>query len=196
MNKSYLDWHLEKIFPGTVNRESEALVGRVVKGFEFGNLVTRYLRDKTDRIVHVGEWGSRGWDWEVLRMNLKGFVYRDEKCQMKWVGKTLGRKIKNFVWDIMKLGCFCDIKWASQVAPVVKNPPANAGDIRDTGSIPELGRSPGGGHGNPLQYSCLENPMDRGTQRALVHRVTKSWTQLKWLRTHSCIWHQIEISCR
>ena len=79
----------------------------------------------------------------------------------------------------MKLGCFCDIKWASQVAPVVKNPPANAGDIRDTGSIPELGRSPGGGHGNPLQYSCLENPMDRGTQRALVHRVTKSWTQLK-----------------
>ena len=44
---------------------------------------------------------------------------------------------------------------------VVKNPPVNAGDIRDMGSIPELGRSPGGGHGNPLQYSCLENPMDR-----------------------------------
>ena len=45
---------------------------------------------------------------------------------------------------------------------MVKNPPANAGDIRDEGSIPGLGRSPGGGHGNPLQYSCLENPMDRG----------------------------------
>ena len=45
---------------------------------------------------------------------------------------------------------------------VIKNPPANAGDIRDTGSIPGLGRSPEGGHGNPLQYSCLENPMDRG----------------------------------
>ena len=44
---------------------------------------------------------------------------------------------------------------------VVKNPPANAGDIRDLGLIPESGRSPGGGHGNPLQYSCLENPMDR-----------------------------------
>ena len=44
---------------------------------------------------------------------------------------------------------------------VVKNPPVNAGDIRDMGSIPELGRYPGGGHGNPLQYSCLENPMDR-----------------------------------
>ena len=47
---------------------------------------------------------------------------------------------------------------ASQVALVVKNPPANAGDVRDLGSIPGLGRPPGGGHGNPLQYSCLENP--------------------------------------
>ena len=50
---------------------------------------------------------------------------------------------------------------ASQVALAVKNPPANAGDVRDKGSIPVLGRFPGGGHGNPLQYSCLENPMDR-----------------------------------
>ena len=52
--------------------------------------------------------------------------------------------------------------WASQVALVVKNPPANAGDVRDVDLIPELGKSPGGGHGNPMQYSCLENPMDRG----------------------------------
>ena len=50
---------------------------------------------------------------------------------------------------------------ALQVALVVKNLPANAEDIKDSGSIPGLGRSPGGGHGNPLQYSCLENPMDR-----------------------------------
>ena len=50
----------------------------------------------------------------------------------------------------------------SQVALAVKNLPANAGDVRDVGSIPELGRSPGGGNGYPLQYSCLENPMDRG----------------------------------
>ena len=53
------------------------------------------------------------------------------------------------------------LNWASQVALVVKNLPANAGDIRDSGWIPGLGRSPEGGHGNPLQYSCLENPMDR-----------------------------------
>ena len=63
---------------------------------------------------------------------------------------------------------------ASQVVLVVKNPPANARDIRDMGSIPGWKRSPGGGHGNPLQYSCLENSMDRAAWRATVHRVTKS----------------------
>ena len=57
-----------------------------------------------------------------------------------------------------------------------KNPPANAGDIRDAGSIPRSGRCPGGGHGNPLQYSCLENPMDRGAWQATVHRVAQSQT--------------------
>ena len=67
----------------------------------------------------------------------------------------------------------------AQVALVVKNLPANAGDVRDTGVIPGSGRSPGGGHGNPLQYSCLENPMDRGAWWATVHRVTQSWTRLK-----------------
>ena len=56
---------------------------------------------------------------------------------------------------------------------MVKNQPVNAGDIRDTGSIPGLGRSPGGGHGNLLQYSCLENPLDRGAWRATVHRVAE-----------------------
>jgi len=64
------------------------------------------------------------------------------------------------------------------VALVVKNLPANAGDIRDSGSIPESGRSPGGGHGNPLQYSCLENPMERGAWWATVHGVAKSQKQL------------------
>ena len=68
---------------------------------------------------------------------------------------------------------------ASQMAPVVKNPPANAGDIRDVGSITGLGRSPEGGHGHPLQYSCLENPMAGGTWRAVVHGVAKNQTQLK-----------------
>ena len=66
---------------------------------------------------------------------------------------------------------------------VVKNLPAKAGDARDTGLIPGLGRSPGEGNGNPLQYSFLENSMERGSWRAIVHGVTKSWTQLS---THRC----------
>ena len=65
---------------------------------------------------------------------------------------------------------------ASQVVLVVKNLPANAGDIRDMGSTPGLGRPSGGGLGNPLHYSCLENPMDREAWQAIVHRVAKSWT--------------------
>ena len=65
---------------------------------------------------------------------------------------------------------------ASQVTLVVKNPPGNAGNLRDAGLIPGLARSPGGGHGNPLQYTCLEIPMDRGAWWATVQRVGKSWT--------------------
>ena len=64
---------------------------------------------------------------------------------------------------------------ASQVVLLVKNPHVNAGNIRDVGLIPESGRSPGGGHGNPLQYSCLENSIDRGACWAIVREVTKNW---------------------
>ena len=63
------------------------------------------------------------------------------------------------------------------MALVVKNRPAQAGDMRDTGSIPGLERCPGVENGNPLPYSCLENPMDRGVWWAEVHRVTKSRTE-------------------
>ena len=67
-----------------------------------------------------------------------------------------------------------------------KEPARNAGDVRDTGSSPGSGRSPGKGNGNPLQYSCLENPMDRGAWRAMIHRVTESLTQLKdFMPTHT-----------
>ena len=71
---------------------------------------------------------------------------------------------------------FIYISWASQVALVIKNPPASAGDVRDVSLIPGSGRSPGEGNGNPLQDSCLENPMDGGAWRATVHGVTKSQT--------------------
>jgi len=62
------------------------------------------------------------------------------------------------------------------VALVVKNLPANARDVRDAGSIPGLGRSSGGARGNPFQYSCLKNPMDRGAWQPTVHRVAQSQT--------------------
>ena len=63
-----------------------------------------------------------------------------------------------------------------RLALVIKNLPANAGEIRDAGSVPGLGRSPGEGNGNPLQYSCLENSIDRGAWKATVHEIAKSQT--------------------
>ena len=74
---------------------------------------------------------------------------------------------------------------ASHMMLVVKNPPADAGDIRDVGLILGSGRSPGGGHGNQLQYSCLENPMDRGAWLQFIG-LQKGWTGLKWLSMHTC----------
>ena len=85
------------------------------------------------------------------------------------------------MWQTQIAANASNILWASQVAVVVKNLPANAGDPRDAGLIPGLGRSSEGRNGNTLQYSCLENPMVRGDWQATVHRVTKSWTQLKRL---------------
>ena len=72
---------------------------------------------------------------------------------------------------------------------MVKNLPANAGDVRNEGSIPGLGKFPGGVHGNPFQYFCLENPMDRGDWQATVHRVTESWIQLKQLSTQHMLFY-------
>ena len=85
----------------------------------------------------------------------------------------MGRKNQAAVF-----GCMDGIGCASQVALVVKNLHASAGDARDAGSIPGLGRSPGVVNGNPLQYSCLENSMGRGAWWSIVHGVTKSWTRL------------------
>jgi len=72
---------------------------------------------------------------------------------------------------IFKILFFLDVS----IVLVVKNPPANAGDKRNVGSIPGLGRFPGGGNSNPLQYSCLGNPMDGGAWQAAVHGVAQTW---------------------
>ena len=92
-------------------------------------------------------------------------------------------------WEYFFLSIRQWVKWML----VVKNLLASAGDIRDMGLIPGSGRSPGGGHGNPLQYSCLENPVGRGAWQAAVHGVTQSqlWpkrlsTHAKHIRKHQC----------
>ena len=90
-----------------------------------------------------------------------------------------------FLTSFWLMRIFCIIHLSSNTGlmgspggTVVKNSPSNAGDVAEVGLIPVLGRSPGGGNGNPFQYSCLENPMHRGAWWATVHGVTKSWTQL------------------
>ena len=81
--------------------------------------------------------------------------------------------------------CVCARAWASHVLLVIKNSPANAGNTGDSDSMPGSGRFPGGGHGNAVQCSCLENLMDRDTWRDTVHRVAKSCTRPKLLSTHA-----------
>ena len=136
------------------------------------------------------DWSPLEWTgWISLRSKglWRGDAYLSERrhCQKTGLGfefcfqRTLASLISlNFNCFISQLrviillwhSCLQDLRWkqstwASQVAPVVKNLPANAGGISNTGSIPESGRSPGGGHGNTLQCSCLENPHG---QRSLV----------------------------
>ena len=110
--------------------------------------------------------------------------FRDDPWPTEMVRLPLALRVSSFLswhtlWEMQSS------PGASQVVLVVNNPSATAGDIRDTGSIPGSGRSPGGGRGNPLQCSCLENPMDRGAWRAIVHRVAKSQTRLNRLSTNT-----------
>ena len=86
--------------------------------------------------------------------------------------------------------------WNSQFALVVKNPPANAGDIRDADSIPGSERSPGEGNGNPLQYPCLGNPMDRGSLQSTVHQVSKDSGKTEQLKNSNSIFLSLNIYWR
>ena len=89
---------------------------------------------------------------------------------LKWIAMPSSR-----MYTIYMCVCVCVYVYIYGLPQMVKNTAANAGDVD---SIPGLGRSPGGGNGNPLQYSCLENHMDRGARRAIVHSVSKGQTQL------------------
>ena len=106
----------------------------------------------------------------TVRADLLPQILPSNPCQ------TEPRECFHFCFlDICRFCLLLQRNWISQVALVVKKPPANAGDTRDVGLIPGLGRSPGGGHGTPLQHSCLENPTDRGASQAACspwgHRV-------------------------
>ena len=127
-------------------------------------------------LLKLGQRGGEGWLTPQVSSEFRHLCRNSVEGKVDWALISLGF----LEYRSMTGG-------ASQVALMVKNPPANAGDGRDTGSIPGSGRSPGGRHGNPLQYSCLENPMDRGTWKATVHRVAKSWTRLKRLSTHALV---------
>ena len=118
------------------------------------------------RITGVGQF--RFW---ILALTLPGWA---AWSQPLWVSVSSPVTLQGFgklIWD--HLGAKLLLLVPYLVALVVKNPPANAGDRRDVGSLPGSGRSPGGGHGNLLQYSCLGNPMDRGAWQATVHGVEK-----------------------
>ena len=125
------------------------------------------------------------------------------KGNQSWIftGRTdaeLQPNSNNKVWPyhvLLPYKCQYCVLRATQVALVVKTMPANVGDTKDTGSIPGSGRYHGGGHGNPLQYSSLENSWTEEPGRLhTVCRVTKNWTRLKGLSTHAlyawaCRWH-------
>ena len=99
-------------------------------------------------------------------------------------------------WGIYLGGKYTHMMQGFPGGATVKNPLANAGDAGDKGSVPGLGRSPGGGYGNPLQYFWLENPMERKAWWATVHRVTKSRTWLKPLNTYTHIHDAVHRSTR
>ena len=129
---------------------------------------------------HQQHWGPRRlFTAQILRLNSR--PSRSEsafRCnpQATWV--ITAQKI---IVETQVYFAVLQESGASQVALVVKNPPASTGDTGDMGSIPGSGRSPGGEQGSPLQYSCLENLMDRGVWWATIYEVAKSWTQLKGL---------------
>ena len=102
--------------------------------------------------------------WRVIDNEDKGYITIWQKLYFKNCNKVSYFYYNVLLWI-----------WTSKVVLEVKNRPVNAGDRRDVGSIHGLGRSPGGGNGNPLQYSCLENPMDRGVWQAADHEDCSPW---------------------
>ena len=170
----------------------------LLQGVNLLNSIWNY----TDRQGVWEGWGVRCWWFGASKRQETPRGHR-VGLRLRWAGRGLwiqgweqGGKRKGEVgwsawWErsIESVGWSREVydnanKKASQVT-LVKNPPAIAGDLRDTILIPGLGRSPGGGRDNPLQYSCLEIPMGRGDWQRTVHGVAKNQTQMKGLSTHA-----------
>ena len=138
-------------------------------------------------VLYVRRWGSHGEEehWLCLGFSFSFKVFsraviHTRRKRVKYCVSlySLPSALPNYIWIIRPLGF-------PGAASGKEFTCADAGDRRDMGSVPGLGRSPGGGHGNPSQYSCLENPMDKGAWWATVHRVTESQTWLKRLSMHT-----------
>ena len=114
---------------------------------------------------------NHGWNFPFVVCGIHGFKAH------KYRGPT------TYLPEKKKIRVWVDPHSSNLCCSRIKTVPANAGEIRETGSIPGSGRSPGGGNGNPLQYSCLQNPMDSGAWRAIVHRFAKIQAWLKWQYT-------------
>ena len=156
---------------------------------------------------HVKNWLTgkdpyAGKDWRqeekgTTEDEMVGWHHRLDGLEFEWtprVGDGQEGLVCCSPWGCQELDTTeeTELNWtvifrASQVVLVLKDPPANAGDARDVGSIPGSERSSGGGNGNPFQYSCLDNPMDRGTWWDTVHGVAKNQTRLTQLSTHGHI---------
>ena len=148
---------------------------------------------------------ERPWCWERLRVRGEGANrgldgWMSSLTQWTWVWVNSGSRWwtgrPGMLWFMgsQRVGhdWATELNWTiislfEELAPVIKNPPASAGDITDWSSIPGLGRCPGKGKGYPLQYSSLENSLDRGAWRTLAHGVSKRWTWLKQLSIHAPI---------
>ena len=126
---------------------------------------------RNERLKHAPMWMDLG----KTLLSERGQAHKISQCRIPPLGNMQDKSIPKGRKQINR----CLGLEASLVAQMVKNPPA----MSSLGSTPELGRSPGGGHGNPLQYSCLENPTDRGAWWVKVHRIKKSQTRLKRLST-------------
>ena len=139
-----------------------------------------YLKNKKHILSKEAKWGRRGkWKIPGRKDRVSRGVGTQACCQRRSVGVLVASESLRAGWE-GRVGPGSVFHHPQEMCGASgKELPANAGDTRDSGSIPGSERSSGGRHGNSLQYSCLENPTDRGAWRATVHRIAKSRTRLK-----------------